>query len=83
MKPTESSAEPVEPENDSIVAAVPSEQTQELKQDPSHESESGNGRALAPIDDLSSKKNGIDQPEPENNNSPANVAEAEGQQKVT
>lgn len=87
IKATEVSAEQptVEPATDSIVAAVPAEPVQEpQKQDLPQESVgngNGNGRALVPIEDQSLKKNGVEPP-PENNNSPTNVAEAEGQQKV-
>lgn len=81
-------AVPAEP----IVAAVPAEpvQVQEQKQDQSplelqHEPALSNGngqsKALVPIEDNSPKKNGGTEL-PENNNSPSNVAEAEGQQKV-
>lgn len=87
IKSSEGSAEqpPVEPATDSIVAAVPAEPLQEPQKDlqdlPQESVGNGNGRALVPLEDQSLKKNGVEPP-PENNNSPTNVAEAEGQQKV-
>lgn len=97
IKPAEVGADPVQPAEpapaaEPIVAAVPAEpvQVQEQKQDQSplellHEPPLNNGngqsKALVPIEDNSPKKNGVTEL-PENNNSPSNVSEAEGQQKV-